>query len=88
MAEPIKISNLQRPILLATDELPVNTIVTIAGWGFETNGIGANSRYLKKIDMSIIDGNECQRCYGSDIDLSKQICTQRQDERTLSHVSY
>lgn len=85
LAEPINVTTSQRPIALRMQEPPLNVNARISGWGFLTDGSGVNSRYLRKLDMLVISQSECQRWVTVPIDW-RQICTQRNDERTIAEV--
>lgn len=56
--EPLEFNDEIRPIQIETEELPIDTELTISGWGTEYTG-GFTPTYLKFNQVNILSGREC-----------------------------
>lgn len=86
MKRRIEFDSAVQPINLPTKDISDNSSVQLAGWGGR-NCSKLVSEYLLKLDLKIMNDDECKIFYGINNIVSEQFCTRHHLGYCSSYVS-
>lgn len=73
---PLNFSEAIQPIVLPSsgDSLEAGTLCVVSGWGTNDSSIWKPVDHLQAVSVPVVDGDECQRLYGSRVITDRMIC--------------